>query len=544
MPRRPPRLGSRWWSLRILALGIITVVGLPILSILASWSGGPAPIWQHLRETVLTSLIFNSLSLMVSVGCGTLLLGVPLGWLMANFEFPGRRFFSWAALSPLAIPAYVLGFVYLGMLESYGPVGQFVTGTLGWSYRLEVRSGWGVAMVLILALYPYIYLISYNAFQTQGRKVLEVGRSLGRTPTQVFWSTALPMARPWIAGGLALVGMETLADFATVSIFVYDTLTTAIYKSWFGFFSPIGAAQLSTLLIALTLGLNLWEKRQNRRRAFYAMGSPHLQDARMPLSGWRRWSASAFCLGIILLGFVLPIIQLGIWAGAHWSGEVTMRTLEFTLNSLLLAGAVVMVVVSCALALVMARRFYPSLLVRAANVIAILGYALPGTVLAIGVFLPFSRLDHLWADAWVRWFGRDPGLIFTGTAAIMIVGLSLRFMAVGHATIASALQRLSPKLDEASVSLGVGGFKMVRRIHLPLLGSSLFTAAILVFIDVIKEMPLTLMTRPIGWDTLAVKIYEFTSEGDWQRASIPAILLSLAGLIPVAILSRQLRRNS
>ena len=471
---------------------------------------------------------------------GTALLGVSLAWFTAVCEFPGRKFFSWALLLPLAIPAYVTAFVALGLFDYIGPVQTALRAWLGpdLAWFPNVRGRLGVIIVMILAFYPYVYLLARNAFLTQGRRSLEAAQSLGFNRTQGFFKLALPMARPWIAGGVMLALMETLADFGTVAVFNYDTFTTAIYKAWFGMFSLTAASQLASLLIVIVFVMMVVEQ-QFRSRMRYAETRQSARVNRIPLAGWRAWLLAGFASGTLFFAFLLPIAQLSIWTASVFAQDFDERYLQFLWHSLLLSAFAALLTCSVALLVVYAARRHPDSATRAAVRIATIGYALPGAVLAVGIFIPVAWLDNWLSEIALQLFNIETGLLIQGTLFTMLIAYMTRFLAVSHSPIDSAMQRITSSIDEAAMGLGLNGWAMLRRVHLPILKGGIFTAATLVFVDVMKEMPITLMTRPFGWDTLAVRIFEMTSEGAWEQAALPAVVLVLAGLLPIILFVRQ-----
>jgi iron(III) transport system permease protein len=534
------RSSWRWRLIPILAAAIVLI---PVGTIISSFFAPASDVWQHLVETTLPALLSNTFWLALGVACGVTLLGVSLAWFTAVCEFPGRKFFSWALLLPLAIPAYVTAFVALGLFDYVGPVQTALRGWLGpdlfWFPNVRGRAG--VTVVMILAFYPYVYLLARNAFLTQGKRSLEAAQTLGFNRTQGFFRLALPMARPWIAGGLMLALMETLADFGTVAVFNYDTFTTAIYKAWFAMFSLSAASQLASLLIVIVFALILIEQ-QLRSRTRYAEIKQSARADRIPLTGWRAWLIAGFALGTLFLAFLLPVIQLSIWAADVFARDFDQRYLEFLWHSLLVSGLAALLTCSLALLLVYATRRHPDTLTRAAVRISTIGYALPGAVLAVGIFIPLAWLDNWLSEMAMELFHIETGLLIQGTLAAMLIAYMTRFLAVSHSPIDSAMQRITGSIDEAAMSLGLSGWSIMRRVHLPMLKGGLFTAATLVFVDVMKEMPITLMTRPFGWDTLAVRIFEMTSEGQWEQAALPAVALVLAGLLPILFFMRQTDR--
>lgn len=535
------RRGS--WRWRLIPILVAAIVLIPVGTIISSFFAPASDVWQHLVETTLPALLSNTFWLALGVACGVTLLGVSLAWFTAVCEFPGRKFFSWALLLPLAIPAYVTAFVALGLFDYIGPVQTALRAWLGpdlfWFPNVRGRAG--VTVVMILAFYPYVYLLARNAFLTQGKRSLEAAQTLGFNRTQGFFRLALPMARPWIAGGLMLALMETLADFGTVAVFNYDTFTTAIYKAWFAMFSLSAASQLASLLIVIVFALIIIEQ-QLRSRTRYAEIKQSARADRILLAGWRAWLIAGFALGTLFFAFLLPVIQLSIWAADVFVRDFDQRYLEFLWHSLLVSGLAALLTCSVALLLVYATRRHPDAITRAAVRISTIGYALPGAVLAVGIFIPLAWVDNWLSEMAAELFHMETGLLIQGTLTAMLIAYVTRFLAVSHSPIDSAMQRITGSIDEAAMSLGLSGWSIMRRVHLPMLKGGLFTAATLVFVDVMKEMPITLMTRPFGWDTLAVRIFEMTSEGQWEQAALPAVALVLAGLLPILFFMRQTDR--
>jgi len=434
----------------------------------------------------------------------------------------------------MAMPGYVMAFVAIGFLEYSGPVQTLLRSWAGAEVWFPpIRSRGGIIVVMALALYPYIYLLARNAFLTQGRQALEVGQSLGLTRRQGFFRVALPMARPWIAGGLMLVVMETLADFGTVSVFNYDTFTTAIYQSWFSLFSISSALQLAFFLLLLVFVAVALEYRWRGRTAYITSLSPGAGV--VTLTGAGRWVAFGSALLVLLLAFVLPCLQLLAWSIRN--GQIDARFLDSGLRTLSLATISALMIAAVAIILVYALRNAGNV-ARLAGRIATLGYALPGTVLAVGIYTQISGLNGFLNSSLESLTGASPKFFLQGTVLAMLLAYLVRFLAVAYQAVDAAMQRVTVRIDESARSLGVGGWQLLRRVHVPLLRGGLLTALLLVFVDVMKEMPITLMTRPFGWDTFAVRVYEMTAEGQWEQAALPALSIVLTGLIPVIILTR------
>jgi len=532
--RDPWRFGA--WILAALVL-------IPLVTLFSSFLTPEKEIWRHLSTTLLPDLARNTFLLVTGVGLFTTVVGVSLGWFTGACEFPGRRFFSWSLALPMALPAYVMAFVFLGLMDFSGPVQQFLRSFPAFAGTvIEVRTTPFVVLVIGLTLYPYVYLLSRASFMNQGRTILEASQILGLRPFAVFFKVALPISRPWIVSGLALVLMETLADFGAVSIFNYDTFTTAIYKSWFGFFSLKAAAQISSLLVLLAVSLVFVEGLFKKRMRYYDSSRGGAAQKRLKLTGWSARMVVVYCSTILFFAFLVPVLQLLVWSFEVLRSGEGGAYLEVIIKTLFLGGTAAIIICFAAVLLAYSRRrnkdLATGLLCRTATV----GYALPGTVLAVGIFIPIASFDNMLREVIEKIASLDPGPLLQGTLLVMLTAYLVRFLAVGFGAVDSAMQNIKPSLDEASATLGRSGGETLRYIHFPLLRKGLLTALVLVLVDVIKEMPITLMTRPFGWDTLAVKIYELTSEGEWVRAALPGFYLVLAGIVPVILLINQMEK--
>ncbi|CAD5203137.1 ABC transporter permease [Pseudomonas sp. FEN] len=524
---------QRRWYLPVFA--VASLVLLPLSVLLLSWQSIDLQIWSHLWDTQLPRLLGNTLTLVLGVGTGVTLLGVSLAWLTSLCEFPGRRWLDWALMLPFAIPAYVLAFVFVGLLDFAGPVQTLLREWFGSGLRLpRVRSTGGVILVLVLVFYPYVYLLARSAFLAQGKGLMEAARVLGQSPWQAFWRVALPMARPAIGAGVALALMETLADFGAVAVFNFDTFTTAIYKTWYGFFSLSSAAQLASLLL-LAVMLVLYGERRARGAVRTGNERPRGQ-ALYQLRGIKALAASAWCLLVFACAFVIPLLQLLAWFWQRGRFDLDERYTGLILHSLYLGVMAALITVGVALLLAFARRLAPTRAIRSGVSLANLGYALPGSVLAVSIMLAFSYLDRVLV---MRLLGGAGKPLLLGSLAALLLAYLVRFIAVAYGPLENSLARIRPALPEAARSLGVSGPLLFCKVYLPLLLPGVLSGALLVFVDVLKEMPATLLMRPFGWDTLAVRIFEMTSEGEWARASLPALMLVLVGLLPVIGLIRR-----
>lgn len=518
---------------------IAAIAALPIGVTLASVFLPAGDAWEHIVDHVLARVLVNTLFLVCAVGVATTILGVSLAWLTAVCEFPGRRLFSWLLLLPLAVPGYVLAVALGGFFEFQGPLRQFLA-TLGLSVTSWPSPGGGTASALCLSLtlYPYVYLLTRQAFVTQGLTGFEVAQSLGFSPWRSFFKVSIPLARPWIVGGVTLVLMETLADFGTVKVFNFDTLTTAIYSAWYGLFSLTAALQLAAVLIVLVV-LALVLERRVRGSARYAVRGDAPKRSRILLDRRRAWLASGYCTTVLAIAFVLPATLMVVWSLRYIGTDLDARYLEFVFNSVGLGLAAAFVVTLFATLLGVAGRASNHAVMTTLQRIATLGYALPGTVLAVGFFAPVAGLSNLINSMGSRLFDSAFRVALTGTILTLLLAYCARFMAVAFQPIDSGLHKVTPNIEDAARGMGYDGFRLFGAIHVPMLRPALATAVLLVFVDVMKELPITLMTRPFGWDTLAVRVFQMTTEGEWERAALPALTIVLAGLLPIYLINRR-----
>jgi len=535
--------GSSLWAWT--AIGIAAVVAVPIAAVLSSLAVPSGDVWRHLWRTQLLELIANTLLLLLGVGMGTLLVGGGLAWLVVFHRFPGRSVLEWALILPLAVPAYVIGFTFLGLFEYAGPIQGALRGALGAGARLpELRSYGGVVAMMTLVFYPYVYLLARIAFREQGTAAVEIARTLGRSRPAAFLAVTVPMARPALAAGVALAMMEALADFGTVATFGYRTLTEAIYRVWYGMFDRIAATQLASVLLLFALALLLLEHRSRGRARFIQRGRASRALEPEPLRGLRAAAATAVCVGVLGPAFVLPVGQLAWWAlAAVRGGRVAPDFLALLEHTALLAAAAAGLTCALAVLLAYAGRLRGTLAVRLAARLASMGYALPGAVIAVGVLLPLAWADHVLVPPLERALDRPLGLLLTGSAAGLILAYVVRFLAVGLQSVEASLGRIPPSLDDAARTLGARAGVALRRVHLPLIRGGLLTALVLVFVEAMKEMPATLLLRPFGLNTLAIEIWERTSEAMWQEAAVPALALVGVGLLPVVLLIRLTSRR-
>ena len=538
---------SKWNWLKIAAMIIAAILALPILVVLVNVLIGDGEVWQHLYQTVLAEYISNSLLLMLGVGIGVLLIGVPCAWLTSMCNFPGRTFFSWALLLPMAMPAYIIAYTYTGVLDFAGPVQTLIRELTGWRYGeywfFEIRSLGGAMVMLTLVLYPYVYLMSRAAFLEQSENTLEVSRTLGYSARAGFFKLALPLARPAIVTGLTLALMETLADYGTVQYFSVNTFTTGILRTFYGFGDIAAASQLAGVLLLFVAMLILLERHSRHRIRYHSSGLKKASNRRVVLKGSRGLFATLVCLLPILVGFFIPVVVLAYWAmfKAEMPGS---NFVQLAWNSFYLAAIASLIVVSLALVLSYAIRLNNSKLVKASVGVAGLGYALPGTIIAIGTIVPLAWLDHRIIDLVKHYSGERVGLLFSGTLVALLFAYSVRFMAVSLGAVQNGLGKIKPSMDMAGRSLGMSPFKVLVRVHVPLLKGSVLTAMLIVFVDVLKELPATLVLRPFNFNTLAVRAFELASDERLVDAAPASLMIVLVGLVPVILLSRSISSRS
>ena len=518
------------------------VVAAPILVVLlAPLAGDPEGVWSHLRATVLPRYVVNSLLLAAGTSLLAAAIGVVCAWLVARCRFPGRDLLSWALLLPMAMPAYVLAFCWTDLFEYAGPVQQWLRESFAWGredyWFPRVRSLPGAILVMASVLYPYVYLSCRAAFLEQGSAAFETARSLGWGAWRSFWRLAIPMARPALVAGTSLVAMETLADFGTVDYFGVDTFTTGIYRAWTGFGSYAAASRLAAYL-AMGVFLVLTVERLSRgRRRYHRHGSRQQQPYRLALRGWRAGAASVACAAPIVIGFLLPASLLGYHVWGRREALDPGALAGPASFSLLLAGLSAVLAIMLALIIAYGHRLAPSRVLAGVHRISALGYAIPGSVAAVAVIVPLTWLDNRVLDPVL-----GTGLLLTGGIGALLFAYLVRFLAVALGTLASGLQVITPNMDRAARSLGAGTLAMLLRVHLPLLRSSLAVAALLVMVDVLKELPATILLRPLGRTTLAVLVFEQVSQESLRLAAAPALAIVLTGLVPVILLSRGIAR--
>jgi iron(III) transport system permease protein len=538
---------SRYLSPLVLsAILIALLAGLPVASVgFNLFLGGTSDTWNHLASTVLPEYLWNSLALCTGVGLGVAIIGVTTAWLTTMHDFPGRRVFEWALVLPLAVPAYVMAYVYTDFLQFVGPVQTALRDYFEWRrgdyWFPDIRTLSGAMLMFIFVLYPYVYLLARTAFLERAGGVLEAARTLGIGPWRAFFSVSLPLARPAIAAGVALALMETLADYGTVAYFAVNTFTTGIYRAWFSLGDRVASAQLAAILLGFVLLLVAVE-RFTRGRARYHNTSNRHRPPPGRLRGGAALLATLTCLTPLALGFLLPAGLLLRMAVGDGDTQFGTRFLMLARNSFTLAGLTALIAVMLAVLLAYSARLSKTYLAQGLNRLVGLGYAVPGTVIAVGVLIPVTRLDNWLSGQWESAFGSNPGLLLTGGIAALIYAYLVRFLAVALQTVDASLSKITPSMDDAARCLGLGQSASLRRVHVPILRGSLFTAGLLVFVDVMKELPATLVMRPFNFDTLATQAYTLAADERLTEASTASLAIVAVGLLPLIALSRQITR--
>lgn len=533
------------WHLIVLLVALICAV--PVLTVFSYVFQPAGDVWRHLTETVLSDYVINSLLLLLGVSFGTLTMGITCAWLTSVYKFPGRKVFQWLLLLPMALPAYIIAYTYTGMMDFAGPIQTNLREWFGWSYGdywfPEIRSMWGATSMLSLVLYPYVYLLARASFLEQSIVALEAGRSLGAGPWKCFFKIALPMARPAIITGLSLVLMETLADYGTVQYFGISTFTTGIFRTWFGLNDSAAAAQLSTMLLIFVLVLITLERISRKQARYFHGSNREKKHSHLTLSPKKAWLATFACLMPVLWGFILPFMQLSQWAIETYADMVDSDFITLIWNSLSLAASAAVLALLLALLLAYGQRLKNTRVIHLAVRIASMGYAIPATVIAIGVMLPLAWIDNT-LDGWLReQFDVSSGLLLSGTLFALMFAYMVRFLAVSVGTVEAALGKIKHSMDDAARSLGLKPKQVLFQVHMPLMRRSLLTAILLVFVDVLKELPATLILRPFNFNTLAVRAYELASDERLADASTAALCIVIVGIIPVILLSQSINKQ-
>ncbi|MCB1521028.1 MAG: iron ABC transporter permease [Hyphomicrobiaceae bacterium] len=528
----------------IIATGLILAITLlPAITIVWLALAPDENIWPHLAQTVLPKSLLQTVLLMVGAGALTLVTGTAAAWLVTMYRFPGRALADRLLVIPLAMPTYIVAYCYVELLDFSGPVQSGLRAAFGWHsardyWFPDIRSLGGAIFLMSSVLYPYVYLSARASFVQQSICALEVARTLGRTPLQTLWSVALPLARPALAAGVALVLMECLNDLGAVQYLGVTTLTSSIYATWLQRSNLGGAAQLATVMLTVIVAMFAVERIARGGAKVHHTTGRYRSIPFQDLLGWRGYAASLLVMLPFVIGFLLPFLQLARHAAIYAGESVERGFLAATVNSLVLAAVTATLAVLVALVLAYAKRIDPNPFTRAAVRMSGLGYAIPGTVLALGLLIPLAGFDNAVDSFMRRTFGISTGLLISGSIAGLVLAYAIRFMAVALGSVEAGLERISPNLDAASRALGETAMSTLRRVHLPLLLPALGAAGLLVFVDTMKELPATLLLRPFNFETLATHVYSFAALEQFEEASLGALAIVVAGLIPVLLLHK------
>lgn len=536
-------IAPKWyssWSLSSWTVAVILI--LPLIFLINESLVPDKEVFEHLLNTVLTDYVINTVVLIIAVVTLSLFIGVPLAYLLANYSFPGAKFFNWGLLLPLAMPSYLMAYIYTDWLEYAGPVQRTLRTVFSWQnktdyYFFDIRSLAGAAVVLSLVLFPYVFLIVKTAFKEQSISFVQAGKMLGKPPWQVFSKISLPLARPALAIAASLVAMETLADFAAVKYFAVNTLTTAVYDTWLGYGSLTAAAKISVImLLMIFLFISLERISRRKQKTFSADSSTEIHTVK--LHGKKALVAFSACFMVLFLAFILPVIYLANMAWKYREQAINSDFFSYGFNSLTLAISVSCICLLVGIVIVIFKRFHQGWLASLPLKISSSGYAMPGTVLAIAVLLPLTFIDHGLNDFLIAQGEAPIGLVLTGTLFAIGFAYVIRFVAVAIGALESSYERISPSIDNASIMLGNNRFITFLKVHLPLIKRGGLTAMLLVFIESMKELPAALLLRPFNYETLATYVFQYVSDEQLELASMAAISIVLAGLIPIILLNR------
>ncbi len=534
------------WMVGTVAIALTVMV--PVVAVVGLAFNPGDDIWEHLASTVLPHYISNTLQLMAGVGAGTLVIGVGTAWLVTMCRFPGRRIFEWGLLLPMAVPAYVIAYVYTDLLEYAGPVQGTLRELFGWTDKRDywfpsIRSMGGAISMMTLVLYPYVYMLSRAAFMEQSVCMIEASRTLGRGPWGSFYSAALPLARPSIVTGVSLVLMETLNDFGTVDFFAVSTMTLGIFDVWMNMNNMAGAAQLASLLLLFVVVLVLLERFARRKQRFHHTTTKYKALPGYPLGGGRAVLAVIACSLPVGLGFLLPSGVLATFAVIYFESATNEAVLVAAGHSIMLSSLVAVLALGVAIYMAYGVRMQGGTVLKVVTRLASMGYAVPGAVLAVGVLVALSSFDNA-IDAFLRrTFGYSSGLLFTGTVVAVTFGYLVRFLALSFGTVEASLGKITPSMEGAARSLGHGPMSTLRRVHVPLMKSSVLTAAMLVFVDSMKELPMTVILQPFNFQTLATYVHQFASDERLGESAMAALAIVVVGILPVVLLSVAIARS-
>jgi len=544
----PPQSHRRriWdlWRIGLLATGAL--VALPIFAIVIVALHPDENVWTHLSETVLPRYIINTILLLLGVGFGVTLLGLTTAWLVTTCEFPLRSLLEWCLLLPLAVPAYVIAYVYTDLLEFSGPVQSSLRFIFDWQTRRDywfpdIRSLPGAVLMMSLVLYPYVYMLCRAAFLELSPNLLDTGRILGMRPVRLFTSIIMPVIRPALVLGIALALMEALNDFGTVDFFAVQTLSAGLYDTWLNMRNLGGAAQIALIMLSFVAVLLVVERVSRRKQRYFQSTDRIRGIERVSLSHRRRWLATAFCLLPVVLGFAIPALILGQYAITYFDVSWTSEFRSQTINSLKVSSTAAIVATTLAVVVSYGGRLWADGFSKSIQLISMLGYAMPGVVLALGLIVAYGAFDRN-LDLFSRnVFGVSTGLLLSGSIFAVVSAYVIRFLAISVTSVESSMSRITPSMELAARTLGFGTWRTLIKVHLPLLRPGLLTALLVVFVDCMKELPATLLLRPFNFDTLAVGVYHQAGDEMIERASLGALVIVAAGVIPIIVLTRAIR---
>ncbi len=515
------------------------VVATPILVVGLSWLLPEHDLWAHFSQNLLSGLVSSTAILLLGVSIGVMLLGTSLAYLVVMVEFPGRKWLEWALFLPFAIPAYVLAFVYLGVFDYSGYAQVWMREVLDLP-GFDIRSGsWAIILVFVLVFYPYVYMMTRASFKRQKINMIEAGKLLGASPLRVFFKISLPLARPAVAAGVLVTLMETLADFGVVGLFNYDTFTTAIYSAWGDFRSIEVAAQLASLLVLVAFFLIYFEKKARGQAKYY---SADVSDTRpYQAKGWTAWVIALFVFGIFMLAFAMPMLQLVIWGWESVSKEWSAKYFDLINSTIVLTVVAAIITVSIATVLALPGRCKSnSVWLKSVIRMATLGYALPGSVMAVGLLYGINQISIIN----IHFGGESINHIIFGSIALLIFAYVSRFMAIGYSSIDASAEQIKPVYTQSAHLLGASRFRLIWQVYLPMMRPGILAGGLLVAVDVMKELPATYLLRPFGWDTLAIQVYELSAEGLFERAAVPALIMVVFGAILMGVFQHLDKKSS
>lgn len=530
-----------WSTLPVMVAALVVV---PMVFLVTRLLHPTGEVWAQLWGTILPEMIRNTLLLMLGVAVITFALGSGLAWLVTAYRFPGSRIFDWALILPLAVPTYVMGFVYMATFDFAGPVQTTLRAWFGADLALpNIRSGGGAILVMGLTLYPYVYFLARAAFREQSSSTFDAARAMGYTRLQTFFRLVLPLARPSLVAGVTLALLEAMTDFATVRFFNFRTMSEGVVHVWQGMMNRDAAIELSALFLFFALAIVILERLLRGRSRYYQPGRRTRQITRVALVGWQKWAAAATCTAIFGAAFLLPAARLVSWTVGDLSNAATTNVLKtvylgYVLRTFALATTAAVIAVLIALLLAQGTRMNRGRFGLAATRLATMGYALPGAVIAAGALITIAAIDRTVMSASESLFGINPGLLLTGSIAGLLYAYVVRFMAVAYNSVESSMEKVTPNMEEAARTLGATPARVMWRVHLPLVKVGMAAGAALVFVDVMKELPATILLAPFGMETLSMWTYMLAAESLWESAALPSLTIVIVGLIPVMLLMR------